>query len=231
MTTSVIYARFSPRPNGAEVDTIEAQIAKCRAYCAAQGWEVIGTFDDQELSGASIEGRSGLASALEMCCANKSALVVYSLSRLARNTADAISISQRLNKAEADLVSVAEKLDTTSPMGKCMFAIMAAMAQLEREQTSQRTSDAMRHYQKEGRRMSSRLPYGWKPDPRNDKLMIKCEKEQATIQQMIALRRKMFSLREIARALEDSGFKSRTGGDWCHVTIGDILKREVVNGK
>ena len=46
-----------------------------------------------------MENRKGLQDALKLACQRKAALVVYSLSRLARSTRDAIDISERLERS------------------------------------------------------------------------------------------------------------------------------------
>lgn len=72
-------------------------------------------------------------------------LVVYSLSRLARSTTDAIAISERLAKSGADLVSLSEWIDTTSASGKMVFRMLAVLAESERDLVSERTKTAMAH--------------------------------------------------------------------------------------
>ena len=85
-----------------------------------------------------------LQSAIEEACKTKSALVVYSLSRLARSTKDTIAIGEQLDKAGADLVSLSEKIDTTSAAGKMIFRMLAVMADFEKDQISERTKMATR---------------------------------------------------------------------------------------
>ena len=43
MTQAVIYARFSPRPDANECDSVEKQLERCRSYCKAHGYDVIST--------------------------------------------------------------------------------------------------------------------------------------------------------------------------------------------
>ena len=87
-------------------------------------------------------------------------LVVYSLSRLARSTRDAIDIAERLAKSDADLVSITEKIDTTTSMGRFFFTTIAALAQLERDQISERTCIALAHKRSKRQRVSGHIPYG-----------------------------------------------------------------------
>jgi DNA invertase Pin-like site-specific DNA recombinase len=68
---------------------------------------------------------------LAAACERKAALIVYSLSRLARSTKDAIAISERLAKNGADLVSLSERIDTTTAAGKIVFRMLAVLAEFE----------------------------------------------------------------------------------------------------
>lgn len=70
-------------------------------------------------------------------------VVIYALSRLGRSTLDVLSTVQALDARGVALVSVTEKLDTSSPMGRAMLTIMAAIAQLERDMLSERTRDGI----------------------------------------------------------------------------------------
>jgi site-specific DNA recombinase len=88
----------------------------------------VGCFEDAGLSGSRADNRPALQSALTEACRRKAALVVYSLSRLARSTTGAIKISERLNKSGADLVSLSEHIDTTSAAGKMVFRLLAVLA-------------------------------------------------------------------------------------------------------
>ena len=221
---AIIYARFSPRPGAALCESIEFQLERCRAYCQAMNFAVLAEFSDRELSGGRADNRPGLQDALNAACEHKAVLIVYSLSRLARNTRDAISISERLDKCGADLASLSEKIDTTSAGGRLMFTIFAGLATFEREQTAERTSQSMRRHQAAGRRMSERTPFGWVRNPQNPALMISDPMEQSIIVQIKGLNEKGFHSREICRELELMEIKCR-GGRWYHGTIQNILKR------
>jgi DNA invertase Pin-like site-specific DNA recombinase len=76
------------------------------------------TYADEGLSGKRADNRPGLQGAIAHACETHGVLVVYSLSRLARSTRDAIDIAERLAKCKADLVSITEKIDTTTSMGR-----------------------------------------------------------------------------------------------------------------
>lgn len=70
-------------------------------------------------------------------------LVVESISRLARSTRDFLSIVDCLNSKGVELVVQKENIDTSTPQGKFMLTVFAALSELEREQTLQRTKEGI----------------------------------------------------------------------------------------
>lgn len=70
-------------------------------------------------------------------------LVVESISRLARNTKDLLSIIELLEEQGIAFVSVKESIDTTTPTGKFMLTVFGAMAELERTTLLQRQSEGI----------------------------------------------------------------------------------------
>lgn len=239
MQPAVIYARYSPRPekNGAtepepdaKEDTIETQLDFCRKYCELHNLHVVAERMDEGMTGANTD-RPGLMDALELACKHRACVVVYSLSRLARHTRDAIEISDRLRECKADLASVRENLDTTTPHGRVYFTFIAALAQLEREITSERTRDAMRKAQSRGKRMSKIAPYGWEVDPKNEFLLVESPDEQDVIRQIVKWRKAdKLGLRAICRKLVERGITCRGDGEakWNHNTLQRVLRREGV---
>ena len=155
------YVRVSLAKQAEEGVSLEAQEARIRAWCQAQGHELAATEVDAGLSGGRADNRPALQAALAAVCAAKGVLVVYSLSRLARSTRDALDIAERLHDAGANLVSLSESIDTTTAMGRFFFTVLAALAALERDLISERTSMAMRHIAANGGYTGGEAPYGW----------------------------------------------------------------------
>ena len=94
--------------------SLDAQTTSIRAWCEAHEYRLLSVHEDAGISGGRADNRPGLREALDLACSLKGALIVYSLSRLARSTRDALQISERLDRAGADLVSISERIDTTS---------------------------------------------------------------------------------------------------------------------
>ena len=108
------YTRVSSPGQAQDGVSLDAQQAKIKAWSLAHGYELTTVHVDAGLSGGRADNRPALQAALSEACREKAVLVVYSLSRLARSTTDAIAISERLAKSGADLVSLSERIDTTS---------------------------------------------------------------------------------------------------------------------
>jgi DNA invertase Pin-like site-specific DNA recombinase len=225
MPIAVLYGRFSPRPSPEECDSVEKQLERCRAYSAGHGYTVIAEHNDKDLSGGRADNRPGLQNAIAAACQRQAVLVVYSLSRLARCTKDAIDLAE-LERGGADLAVIQENVNTRSPMGRFVFILFSALAELEREQVAERTSAAMLRHQAKGRRMTrpDRCPYGWRPDPSDPDRLVEDADEQAIVRRIREERRIGRGLREIARRLDSAGIACR-GGRWSHTTVRSVLLR------
>lgn len=70
-------------------------------------------------------------------------VVVESISRIARNTKDLLSIIDTITSKGADFVSLKESIDTSTPQGKFVLTVFGAMAELERECILQRTREGI----------------------------------------------------------------------------------------
>jgi site-specific DNA recombinase len=238
-TPAIAYARFSPRPNAQECDSIEKQESRILAYCLGLGYNLCSQYSDSDASGGSLDGRPALRLAIDDAIERQAVLVVYDLSRLARNTRDALAILDELHAGNADLAMIAEGISTRHPMGRVLFTIIAAMRELDRSQTAERTSMAMRRLQAKGRRMGrpDRLPYGTKLDHnsptviRNSEdtgipsLIVPCHEEQLIIDRIMFLRATGLGWRAIANNLNDNHILRR-GQEWKHPDIARIWHNE-----
>ena len=78
-------------------------------------------------------------------------VIVESISRFARNTRDLLELVQQLTDKEVEFVSKKEAIDTTTPTGKFMLTIFAAVAELERESILQRQKEGIAIAKEQGK--------------------------------------------------------------------------------
>ena len=209
-TQAVFYGRYSPRPDSKVGDSLKIQKAQATIYAGRTDIEIVEWYEDVAKSGKSMIDRPGLECAIAHACEAKIPLMVYSLSRMARSTRDALSISQQLQEAGAGLICLKEKTDTSTPTGKLFFTLLAAIAEFERELISERTRDARKFHKAQGKIMSKRLPYGFRHDPEDSTKMIKDEEEQENIKRIVELRNRGLTLGDIVAFMEQDGRKPRT---------------------
>ncbi len=70
-------------------------------------------------------------------------VVVESISRMARSTADLLNIVEKFKDKGVEFISQKESIDTTTPQGKFMLTVFAALAELERENILQRQKEGI----------------------------------------------------------------------------------------
>lgn len=223
---AVAYLRVSTDIQVQDGVSLDTQRSKITTWCSLNDYELVRTYEDAGFSGSSANRRAGLQMALEDACSRRAALVVFSLSRLARSTMDALTISQRLQRAGAELVSLSEKLDTTTAAGKMVFRMLAVLSEFERDQLGERTRAAMDHLRRLGRRISRYAPYGWDLSASGD-VLTPNEAEQDVIRLVARLRAEGVTLRGIADELEVRGISTKLGAPrWSAKVLRDLILRQ-----
>ena len=141
----VIYSRVSTGEQAGSGLGLEAQRAKCSAYATAMELNVAEFAEDAGVSGTvAPDDRAGLGSALAaLDNGEANCLIAASLSRIGRRTADVLALADRADKHGWSLIVLDLALDTRTPTGRFALTMLSAVAQLERDQTSQRTREAL----------------------------------------------------------------------------------------
>ena len=81
----------------------------------------------------------------------KDIVIVESISRIARNTRDLLSIVSDLTEKGVEFVSLKESIDTTTPQGRFMLTVFGALAELERENILERQREGIEIAKGEGK--------------------------------------------------------------------------------
>ncbi|AJX13059.1 recombinase family protein [Burkholderia ubonensis] len=120
------YARVST-----DEQHLDLQLGSLRAF----GCETV--FQDHGGSGARFD-RPGLAQALRAVNMGDT-LVVWRLDRLGRSIQHLLELISHLQCKDVQFVSLTECIDTTSPTGRFIFHMLAALAEFERALIAERT--------------------------------------------------------------------------------------------
>ena len=103
-------------------------------------------------------------------------LIVNEYSRLARSTQDLLSLVKQLTDKKVQVISLKENLDTSTPQGKLMLTVFAALAEFERELTLQRQREGIALAKEQGKYKGRQpIPFDEKQLHRECKKWVKGE--------------------------------------------------------
>jgi DNA invertase Pin-like site-specific DNA recombinase len=147
-TRTALYLRVSTadqKPN--------LQYDGLRTYAAQAGLDVIQDYCDVGVSGRR-EGRPQL-NALMAAARNRAidCVLVWKFDRFARSTRHLLAALEEFNHLGVRFISVQDQVDTDSPMGRAMFTIIGAMAELESSLISERVTAGMRSARTRGKHL------------------------------------------------------------------------------
>lgn len=109
------------------------QTTQSQRHAIDERYRVSEWFTDDAVSGViKAKDRPGLGALLGYV-RNGDTVVVSAIDRLGRNTIDVLETVEHLRTKGASVVSLREGFDLSTPHGKLMLTMLAAMAELERE--------------------------------------------------------------------------------------------------
>src|SRR3990172_1407554 len=117
---AAIYARVSSERQDLDL-SITAQLKALREFASRNGYQVVHEYVDEAESGRSIDrpGFKGMIAGARQAAAPFRAILVWKLSRFARNREDSIIYKSLLRKRGIQVVSVSEPTDD-SPVGRLL---------------------------------------------------------------------------------------------------------------
>ena len=123
-----------------------------RRYATRAGLEIVTEYMDVAISGRK-EGRPQLQALMRAAHHHEFACVlVWKFDRFARSVAHLLKALEEFNHLGIRFISVQDQVDTQSPMGKAMFTIIGAMAELESSLISERVKAGMAAAKARGKR-------------------------------------------------------------------------------
>lgn len=221
-----IYLRVSTEEQAKEGFGLDVQLRRCEAQAIVKGWEFSPdhVYRDEGLSGTlEASERPGLRALLAAVHAGEvTAVIILALDRLGRKSRIILSVVDEITDAGAELVSCKESLDTTTPAGRFVLSIFAALAQLERDNIVERTTGGRNERGKRDGERGGRLPFGYM---RTDRGIAIDREAAAVVRQIFRLKRvRKLSLRKIIAQLGDT--PSPRGGTWHPSSVSEILGNE-----
>jgi len=147
MKTVALYGRVSTNGHGQDVGM---QTRELRQFCEARGWKIVGEYLDEGISGAK-DSRPRLDALMADARRRKfDTVAVWKFDRFARNVSHLLRALEEFKALGIDFVSLTEGIDTSTPMGKMVFTVLGAVAELERSLTVERVRAGLRNAKAKG---------------------------------------------------------------------------------
>jgi DNA invertase Pin-like site-specific DNA recombinase len=142
-----IYARVSTH-NGQDP---QMQTRELREYCSRREWTIEGEYVDVGISGAK-DSRPELNRLMADAKRRRfDVVLVWKLDRFGRSLRHLLNALAELEAAGVVFASLTDNLDLSTPSGRLMFQVIAAMGEFERELIRERVRSGMRNAKEKGK--------------------------------------------------------------------------------
>ena len=145
-----LYARVLTKNNGQDPET---QLMALREYASARKLAVFAEYVDVGISGSK-DSRPALNQLMADARKRRfDTVLVARFDRFARSTRHLVLALEEFNALGVDFISLSESVDTSTPMGKMVYTVIAAVAELERSLIRERVVMGLQRAKAQGKRL------------------------------------------------------------------------------
>lgn len=214
-----------------EIVSPTTQEDRARAYCQAQGWQVVQVEHDIDESAyrQHYSKRAGLMRLLDAVQRGEiTKIVVWKFSRLSRRLREFSEICDTVERANGGVVSVSEQVDTSTPAGRLIRNILASFAQFQAEEIGEQIYETWLTRAKQGLKPPGQQPFGTinrrgvlEPDPETHPHLLALFRTYA----------ETGSLRACWDYLNQAAVEPPRAEGWHLVSIRKILRNSIYAGR
>jgi len=233
---AALYARVSSERQAEKDLSIPAQIKALRKYAFERGWDVVVEYVDEAESARSAN-RPAFKEMIAMAKTKEKpfdTILVWKLSRFARNREDSILYKSLLRKRGISVISINEQVDE-SPAGHLLEGIIEVIDEFYSLNLSQDTVRGMKENVSRGFYNGGFTPFGYKRT--RVKVGMADKTKLAPDENETIVIKKIFEMavggqggKEITKALNTAGIRTRFGKQFSTTSINHILRNEVYTG-
>ena len=148
MKRAALYMRVSTKGHG---QTTETQAVALGEYAGHRGFDIVEEYRDEGISGSK-DSRPALDKLMKDARARRfDVVIVARFDRFARSVSHLLRALDEFSHLGIDFVSLSESIDTGTPMGKMIFTVLGAVAELERNLIRERVAMGISRARKQGK--------------------------------------------------------------------------------
>lgn len=208
-----IYVRVSTDRQITEEGSLKSQAQRLREEIQRRSksgdpWTEAKVYIEEGQSGKDLNRPKFIEMANDIKAGIIDTVVVTELSRVSRSVIDFLNFAQFLEDYKAGFICLKQQFDTTTPHGRVLITICIALAQFERELTSERTSENLLARARRGLRNGGQL-LGYDNDPAKKGYMVPNEGEAKLISLIFDKYLELGSVELVARWLNKAGYRTK----------------------
>ena len=199
-----LYARLSNDDDPAQ-NSLQNQQEICRAFAEKQGWTIIGSSTDDNISGMNFSRRGLDMLTAAVQAKQVDAVLVKDLSRLGRHRTQTALFIDFLREKQARVISVTEGVDTFCEEDDLMIGVRGLMNDYYAKDIGKKIRAGYRQKQKDGLVITP--PFGYWKDKNTGQIKVDTE-AAVTVQHIYSLYLQGCGQKEISRRLNVMGRKT-----------------------
>ena len=152
--SAAIYARVSTSRQ-----KVDLQVEELKALIKRSGWKLYKVYVDEGFSGKDTKRPAFNEMMIAAQRREFEILTVWKFDRLSRSLKDLVTTLEELDSLGIDFMSHENHLDTSTPSGKLVFQVIAAVAEFERDIIVERVKAGMANAKRKGKHVGRpRIP-------------------------------------------------------------------------
>ena len=243
-----LYARVSTDlqaevKNGSldtQIDLLQKYVEIKDSTSPEEEWKVVAIYREEGKSGKNVDRPEYQRMVRDIERGKINAVLCTRIDRVSRSIIDFLHFHEFLKENEAIFISLNENWDTSTPMGRFALTISLAMAELERERTSERTREKMQWRAEKGLKNGGQI-LGYDVDPDEKGVPKPNEAERELVLEIFQTYLKEQSFRATAQVINEKGYRTKSyvsrRGNFCagkkfnNTSIMRILQNQFFIGK
>ena len=204
-------------------------------------WEIVDRYREEGRSGKDLERPEFKRLMADVQSGRINTVIVYKIDRITRSLRDFYTLWETFEQYDVQFVSLYEKFDTTTAVGRAMLKLILVFAELEREQTAERTAATMQHRAEQGL-WNGGVRLGYDLDPNNKGVLkVNPDEKEIVIKDFFKKCLELGSAGKVVQHLAKQGIrrkqytnrngKSVGGGPYYKQPVMNVLTDQVYLGK